>query len=67
MATKAKRCGHSVKLRIHLPLKSIIILLVFFRLLSRSIYLMNTLEEETGLDPGFINNGGVFIAHNEVI
>lgn len=28
---------------------------------------MNTLEEESGFDPGFINNGGLFIAHNEVI
>jgi hypothetical protein len=24
------------------------------------------LEEETGLDPGWINNGGLFIAHSEV-
>lgn len=27
---------------------------------------MNTLEAESGFDPGFINNGGLFIAHNEV-
>lgn len=27
---------------------------------------MNKIEEETGLNPGFINNGGLFIAHNEV-
>jgi sarcosine dehydrogenase len=25
------------------------------------------LEAETGLDPGWIMNGGLFVAHNEVI
>ncbi len=27
---------------------------------------MNRIEAETGFDPGFINNGGLFIAHDEV-
>lgn len=36
------------------------------RLLNRSIDLMNKIEAETGFNPGFINNGGIFIAHDEV-
>lgn len=36
------------------------------RLLNRSVDLMHRIEEETGFDPGFINNGGIFIAHDEV-
>ncbi|KAK2188591.1 hypothetical protein NP493_127g01000 [Ridgeia piscesae] len=32
------------------------------QLLHRSIELMETLEEETGVNPGWINNGGLFIA-----
>lgn len=27
---------------------------------------MHKIEVETGFDPGFINNGGIFIAHDEV-
>ena len=29
------------------------------------IDLMNSLEAETGIDPGWINNGGIFIANNK--
>lgn len=45
---------------------SLSVFLSIFRLLNRSIHLMNSLEAETGHNPGFINNGGLFIAHNEV-
>lgn len=41
-------------------------LFILNRLLNRSIDLMNKVEAETGFDPGFINNGGIFIAHDEV-
>jgi hypothetical protein len=27
---------------------------------------MTSLEAETGMDPGWINNGGIFIANNKV-
>ncbi len=27
---------------------------------------MTSLESETGMDPGWINNGGLFIANNKV-
>ena len=28
--------------------------------------LVNNIEEETGINPGWINNGGLFIANNKV-
>ena len=28
--------------------------------------LVNSIEEETGINPGWINNGGLFIANNKV-
>ena len=30
-------------------------------------HLVNNIEEETGINPGWINNGGLFIANNKVI
>ncbi|KAH8277859.1 hypothetical protein KR018_008772 [Drosophila ironensis] len=38
---------------------------VDIQLLANSRRMLLQLEEETGLDPGWIQNGGVFIAHNE--
>ena len=35
------------------------------QLLLHMIDLMNSLEAETGIDPGWINNGGIFIANNK--
>ena len=29
-------------------------------------HLVNNIEEETGINPGWINNGGLFIANNKV-
>ncbi|XP_055711503.1 sarcosine dehydrogenase, mitochondrial [Phlebotomus papatasi] len=39
---------------------------VEIQLLASSRNLFLSLESETGLDPGFIMNGGIFIAHNDV-
>lgn len=36
------------------------------RLLASSRDLLMSLEEETGLNSGWINNGGVFISHSKV-
>ena len=33
--------------------------------LDHMIKLVNSLEAETGIDPGWINNGGIFIANNK--
>ncbi|XP_017094306.2 sarcosine dehydrogenase, mitochondrial [Drosophila bipectinata] len=38
---------------------------VDIQLLANSRRMLQQLEEETGLDPGWIQNGGIFIAHNE--
>ncbi|EDV36974.1 uncharacterized protein Dana_GF13226 [Drosophila ananassae] len=38
---------------------------VDIQLLANSRRILQQLEEETGLDPGWIQNGGIFIAHNE--
>ena len=37
------------------------------RLLSYTHQLLNSLEEETGVDPGYIVNGGLFIASSKVL
>lgn len=39
---------------------------VDIQLLANSRNMLMQLEEETGLDPGWIQNGGVFIAHSDV-
>lgn len=39
---------------------------VDIQLLANSRNMLMKLEEETGLDPGWIQNGGVFIAHSDV-
>lgn len=36
------------------------------QILSTTRNLLQNLEEETGLDPGWINNGGIFIARTHV-
>ena len=36
------------------------------QLLNHMSHLVNNIEEETGINPGWINNGGLFIANNEV-
>lgn len=36
------------------------------QLLKRTKEILKTLEAETGSDPGFINNGGIFIARTPV-
>lgn len=38
---------------------------VDIQLLANSRNMLRQLEAETGLDPGWIQNGGIFIAHNE--
>ena len=38
---------------------------VEIQLLSHMVNLVNSLEEETGVNPGWINNGGIFIANNK--
>jgi len=38
---------------------------VDIQLLANSRRMLQGLEEETDLDPGWIQNGGIFIAHNE--
>ena len=38
---------------------------VEIQLLSHMVQLVNSLEEETGVNPGWINNGGIFIANNK--
>ncbi|XP_030387177.1 sarcosine dehydrogenase, mitochondrial [Scaptodrosophila lebanonensis] len=38
---------------------------VDIQLLNNSRNMLRQLEAETGLDPGWIQNGGIFIAHNE--
>ncbi|BFG04875.1 sarcosine dehydrogenase mitochondrial [Drosophila madeirensis] len=38
---------------------------VDIQLLANSRQMLQQLEAETGLDPGWIQNGGLFIAHNE--
>lgn len=35
-------------------------------LLNRTVGLLGTIEAETGLNPGWKNNGGLFIANNKV-
>ena len=35
------------------------------QLLMRSRKLMRSLEDETGVHPGWINNGGLFVASNK--
>lgn len=35
-------------------------------LLTNTYNIIQEAGEVTGLDPGWINNGGIFIAHNEV-
>lgn len=35
-------------------------------LLNRTVGLLGTIEAETGLNPGWTNNGGLFIANNKV-
>lgn len=39
---------------------------VEIELLNSTRNVLMRLEEETGLDPGWINNGGLFIAHSKV-
>lgn len=39
---------------------------VDIQLLANSRNMLMQLEQETGLDPGWIQNGGVFIAHSDV-
>ena len=39
---------------------------VDIQLLANSRNMLMQLEQESGLDPGWIQNGGVFIAHSEV-
>lgn len=39
---------------------------ILHRLLARSRNMLMTLEEETGVNPGWIQNGGLFIAHDKV-
>ncbi len=39
---------------------------VEIQLISHMVELVNQLEEETGVNPGWINNGGIFIANNKV-
>lgn len=39
---------------------------VDIQLLNSTRNTLVNLEEETGLDPGYIQNGGIFIAHNQV-
>lgn len=39
---------------------------VEMQLLNTTRELLMRLEEETGLDPGWINNGGMYIAHSDV-
>ena len=36
------------------------------QLLNHMSHLVNNIEEETGINPGWINNGGLFIANNKV-
>ena len=36
------------------------------QLLNHMNHLVNNIEEETGINPGWINNGGLFIANNKV-
>lgn len=66
LAITSERCRHPVSKFVGKFLNWFIMTIAIHRLLARSINLMNTLEDETGLNPGFINNGGLFIAHNEV-
>lgn len=40
---------------------------VEIQLLGTTRDLLMRLEAETGIDPGWINNGGLFIAHSKVI
>merc|ERR1719384_1278089 len=35
------------------------------QLLNHMNHLVNNIEEETGINPGWINNGGLFIANNK--
>ena len=37
------------------------------QLLNHMNHLVNNIEEETGINPGWINNGGLFIANNKVM
>uniref|UniRef100_A0A0K8VU43 Sarcosine dehydrogenase, mitochondrial n=1 Tax=Bactrocera latifrons TaxID=174628 RepID=A0A0K8VU43_BACLA len=39
---------------------------VDIQLLNNSRNMLKQLEEDTGCDPGWIQNGGIFIAHTEV-
>lgn len=39
---------------------------VDMQLLNASRFMLTQLEEDTGCDPGWIQNGGIFIAHTEV-
>lgn len=39
---------------------------VDIQLLDSTRNMLMQLEEETGVNPGWIQNGGIFIAHNEV-
>jgi len=39
---------------------------VEIQLLQSTRDLLTTLGDETGIDPGWINNGGLYIAHNQV-
>jgi hypothetical protein len=39
---------------------------VEIKLLSHTHSILTKLEEETGVNPGWINNGGLFIANNKV-
>lgn len=40
---------------------------VEIQLLGTTRDLLMSLEAETGIDPGWINNGGLFIAHSKVV
>ncbi len=40
---------------------------VDIRVIARSLEVFNSLEEETGVDPGWMGNGGLFIANNKVL
>lgn len=39
---------------------------VEMELLNSTRIMLNSLEKETGINPGWINNGGLYIAHSNV-
>jgi sarcosine dehydrogenase len=37
------------------------------QLIAKTHEILQVIEAETGINPGWVNNGGMFIAHNQVL